>query len=79
MLRWALIFFAISVVTGVLQFTQFTGIPVRDAETSLLLSLGFLIPFVVFLVFGLLALGSPELDSNNHPITDGIKVVFGWR
>ncbi|OFW16883.1 MAG: hypothetical protein A3H27_10190 [Acidobacteria bacterium RIFCSPLOWO2_02_FULL_59_13] len=79
MLRWALIFFAISVVAGALQFTQFTDGPVRAVETSLLLSLGFLISFIVFLVFGLLALGSRESDSNNHPITDGIKVVFGWR
>ena len=79
MSRWALIFFAISVVAGVLQFTQFTGVSVRAAETSLLLSLGFLIPFIVFVIFGLLALGSAESDSYNHPITDGIKVVLGWR
>lgn len=79
MLRLTLISFAISVVAGVLQFTQFTGDPVRAAETSLLLSLGFLISFIVFLVFGLLALGSAESDSNSDPITDGIMVVFGWR
>ena len=79
MLKWALIFFAISVVAGVLQFTQFSGIPAREAEISLLLSLGFLTSFVAFLVFGLLALGSPELDSKDHPIVDGIKVVLGWR
>ena len=79
MLKWALIFFAISVLAGVLQFTQFSGVPVRETEISSLLSLGFLIPFVAFLVFGLLALGNPEFDSNDHPIVDRIKVVFGWR
>ena len=79
MLKWALIFFAISVVAGVLQFTQFSGVPVRETEISMLLSLGFVISFVAFLVFGLLALGGPELDSTDHPIVDGIKAVFGWR
>ena len=79
MLRWALIFFAVSVVTGVLQFTQFTGDPVGGAEFSALLSLGFLFSFIVFLVVGLVALGRVELDSNKHPITRGIKAVLGWR
>ena len=78
LLRWALIFFAISVVAGVLQFTQFIGVPDRAAEISVLLSLGFLIPFMVFIVLGLLALGSPELDSNKRPIVNGIKVFLGW-
>ena len=79
MLRWALIFFAISVVAGVFQFTQFTGGPVRSAEISLLLSFAFLIPFIASLVFGLLALGNPEAHENKHPIANGIKIVFGWR
>ncbi len=79
MLRLALIFFAISVVAGVLQFTQVTGDPIRGAEFSTLLSLTFLISFIVFLVLGLVALGSPELHSNNHPIARGIKTIFGWR
>ena len=79
MLKWALIFFAISVVAGVLQFTQFSGVPVRETEISMVLPLGFVISFVVFMVFGLLALGGPEFDSKDHPIVDGIRVVFGWR
>lgn len=79
MLKWASFFFVISIVAGILQFTQFSGVPVRETDISMLLSIGFLIPFVAFLVFGLLALGSPEFDSNDHPIVDRIKVVFGWR
>jgi uncharacterized membrane protein YtjA (UPF0391 family) len=79
MLKWALIFFAISVLAGVLQFTQFSGVPVRETEISSLLCLGFVISFVAFLVFGLFALGGQESDSKDHPIVDGIKVVFGWR
>ena len=79
MLKWALIFFAISVLAGVLQFTQFSGVPVRETEISSLLSLGFVISFVAFLVFGLLALGGQESDSKDRPIVDGIRVVFGWR
>jgi len=79
MLKWALIFFAISVVAGVLQFTQSSSVPVSETEISMLLSLGFVISSVAFLVFGLLALGGPELDSKDHPVVDVIKVVFGWR
>ena len=79
MLKWALIFFAISVVAGVLQFAQFSSVPVSETEISMLLSLGFVISSVAFLVFGLLALGGPELDSKDHPVVDVIKVVFGWR
>ncbi len=80
MLRWTLIFLVVSVVAGVLQFTQFTGVPLLPAEMSLLLSFGFLTPFIAFLVLGLLALGSPKLDSNNDPpFLDGLKALLGWR
>ena len=79
MLRWALVFLVISVAAGALQFTQFIGVPVLALETSMLLSLGFLIPFIAFLVFGLLAFGSPASDSNNDPVMNGIKVLLGWR
>jgi uncharacterized membrane protein YtjA (UPF0391 family) len=82
MLRWALIFFAISVVAAVLQFTQFTqfaGVPVGAVEFSMLLSLAFLISFIAFLVFGLFALAGPESDSDKHLIARSIKALFGWR
>lgn len=72
LLRWALIYFSISAVAGILQVTD---VSVRTAELSTLLSVAFLIPFIAFVVFELLALGSPESDSNTPP--DGIRTVFG--
>ncbi len=52
MLKWALIFFLVSVVAGVFGFT---GIAVGAAEISKILFFIFLVLFSIFLVAGLLA------------------------
>ena len=79
MLRWTLLFLALTVVAGVSQFAQFTGDPFRAADASLLRSLAFLIPFIAFLCFGLLALGSADLARDRHPIIDTLRLISGWR
>jgi len=52
MLKWALIFFIVSVVAGLFGFT---GIAVGAAEVSKILFFIFLVLFAIFLVAGLLA------------------------
>ena len=52
MLKWALIFFAVSIVAGLFGFT---GIAVGAAEVSKILFFIFLVLFAIFLVAGLLA------------------------
>jgi uncharacterized membrane protein YtjA (UPF0391 family) len=52
MLKWALIFFLVSVVAGLFGFT---GIAVGAAEISKILFFVFLVLFAIFLVAGLLA------------------------
>ena len=52
MLKWALIFFIVSVVAGLFGFT---GIAVGAAEVSKILFFVFLVLFAIFLVAGLLA------------------------
>jgi uncharacterized membrane protein YtjA (UPF0391 family) len=79
MLRWSLFFFTISVVAGVLQSAQFIDGPEHATEIAVLHSLAFLIAYILFLVFGLLALGSPESNSNGQSIMNRIRVLSGWR
>jgi hypothetical protein len=79
MLRWTLFFLALTVVTGISQFAQFNGDPFRAAEASLLQSLAFLIPFIAFLSFGLLGLGSADLAHDKHPFMDRLRLISGWR
>jgi uncharacterized membrane protein YtjA (UPF0391 family) len=52
MLKWALIFFVVSIVAGLFGFT---GIAVGAAELSKILFFVFLVLFAIFLVAGLLA------------------------
>jgi uncharacterized membrane protein YtjA (UPF0391 family) len=52
MLKWALIFFVVSIVAGLFGFT---GIAVGAAEVSKILFFIFLVLFAIFLVAGLLA------------------------
>jgi uncharacterized membrane protein YtjA (UPF0391 family) len=52
MLKWALIFFVVSLVAGLFGFT---GIAVGAAEISKILFFVFLVLFAIFLVAGLLA------------------------
>ncbi len=52
MLKWALIFFLVSVAAGLFGFT---GIAVGAAEISKILFFVFLVLFAIFLVAGLLA------------------------
>ena len=52
MLKWALIFFVVSIVAGLFGFT---GIAVGAAEVSKILFFVFLVLFAIFLVAGLLA------------------------
>jgi uncharacterized membrane protein YtjA (UPF0391 family) len=52
MLKWALVFFIISVVAGLLGFT---GIAAGAAEISKILFVIFLILCAIFLVLGLIA------------------------
>jgi uncharacterized membrane protein YtjA (UPF0391 family) len=52
MLKWALIFFIVSIVAGLFGFT---GIAVGAAEISKILFFVFLVLFAIFLVAGLLA------------------------
>lgn len=52
MLKWALIFFLVSVVAGLFGFT---GVAVGAAEVSKILFFVFLVLFAIFLVAGLLA------------------------
>ena len=51
MLKWALIFFLVSVVAGLFGFT---GVAVGAAEVSKILFFVFLVLFAIFLVAGLL-------------------------
>ena len=53
MLKWALIFFLVSVAAGLFGFT---GIAVGAAEISKILFFVFLVLFAIFLVAGLLAI-----------------------
>jgi uncharacterized membrane protein YtjA (UPF0391 family) len=53
MLKWAIIFLAVSVVAGLFGFT---GIAVGAAEISKILFFVFLVLFAIFLVAGLLAI-----------------------
>ncbi len=52
MLKWALIFFVVSIVAGLFGFT---GIAVGAAEISKILFFVFVVLFAIFLVAGLLA------------------------
>ncbi len=52
MLKWALIFFIVSIVAGLFGFT---GIAVGAAEISKILFFVFVVLFAIFLVAGLLA------------------------
>jgi len=53
MLKWALIFFVVSIAAGLFGFT---GIAVGAAEISKILFFVFLVLFAIFLVAGLLAI-----------------------
>ncbi len=51
MLRWALIFFIIAIISGLLGFTTIAGVAIEIATIIFYI---FLILFVIALVFGLL-------------------------
>ena len=79
MLRCAMTFLAISIMVGIFQFTQFSGIYIPETGIAVLLSLGFLLPFLLFVIFGLLALGGTESESDDDPLVVGVRHFSGWQ